>query len=122
MYGERQSGNSSVSISVIDAAFDDINKISIELSQELSNFGQNSNYVEARSILTKVSVLLGYMISVRNQLVIFKRQSSITGNAVAKDYLNELKVQMDGLKSIAYSYGAILSSMQEQNRLDSKLQ
>jgi hypothetical protein len=54
-------------------------------------------------------------------LLILKRQSSIAGNAQAKEYLNELKVQMDGLKSITYSYGAIYSALNETKKLDQKL-
>jgi hypothetical protein len=116
-----QSREYSVSIGVIDSAFDDINKNSIELTQLLNDFSEKNTAQEAQKILCKTSVLLGYMISVRNQLLIFKRQSSLAGNATAKDYLNELKVQMDGLKSILYAYGAIHTALNETNKLDQKM-
>lgn len=111
----------SVSISTIDAAFDDINTNLIELTKLLNSFNSQSSIQDAQNILTQVSVQIGYMISIRNQLIIFKRENVMAGSSIAKEYLNELKVQMDGLKSIAYSYGAILSAMQESKKLDQKL-
>lgn len=116
-----QSQECSVNLTVIDAAFDDINRNSIELTQLLSDFSESSSAMDAQNILTKSSILVGFMISLRNQLLIFKRQSSIAGNATAKEYLNELKVQMDGLKSITYSYGAIFTALQEKQKLDQKM-
>lgn len=116
-----QSGESSVNLTLIDSAFEDINANSIELTQLLNGFTSDSTAREAQEILTKVSVLIGFMISLRNQLLIFKKQSSLAGNATAKEYLNELKVQMDGLKSLAYTYGAIYTSLQEKQKLDQKL-
>ena len=110
-----------VNLTLIDQAFDDINANSIELTKLLSEFNQNSTALDAQNILTQSSILIGYMISLRNQLLILKRQSSIAGNAQAKEYLNELKVQMDGLKSITYSYGAIYSALNETKKLDQKL-
>jgi hypothetical protein len=117
----KQHQECSVSIATIDSAFDDINANSIELTKTLNSFGPNSTARDAQNILTQTSVLIGYMISLRNQLLILKRQSSIAGGAQAKEYLNELKVQMDGLKSITYSYGAIYSALHESNKLDQKL-
>ena len=116
-----QSQECSVNLTVIDEAFDDINRNSIELTQLLSSFSESSSAMDAQNILTKASILVGFMISLRNQLLIFKRQSSIAGNATAKEYLNELKVQMDGLKSITYSYGAIFTALQEKQKLDQKM-
>lgn len=117
-YGE---STSTVNLATIDSAFDDINKSSIELTELLNSFNSKSTAAEAQNILVKANVLIGYMIAIRNQLLIFKRQSSIAGNATAKEYLNELKVQMDGLKSITYSYGSIFSSLQESKKLDQKM-
>ena len=116
-----QSKEYSINLANIEEAFNDINTNSIELTKLLANFTEQSTVFDAQNILTKVSILIGYMISIRNQLIIFKKQSSLSGNAIAKDYLNELKVQMDGLKSIAYSYGGILSALIENKKLDLKL-
>lgn len=116
-----QSKNNSINLTHIEEAFNDLNSNSIELTQLLAEFDSNATYQAAQNILTKISVSIGYMISIRNQLMIYKRQSSLAGNATAKEYLNELKVQMDGLKSIAYAYGAIYTSLQESKRLDQKL-
>ena len=117
----RQSKECAVSLANIEAAFNDVNKNSIELTQLLADFDEDSKALDAQNILTRASVLIGYMISIRNQLLIYKRQSSLAGNAVAKDYLNELKVQMDGLKSITYTYGAIYSALNETEKLNQKL-
>lgn len=108
----------SVNLETIDSAFEDVNRASIELTELLNNFTENSNLHDAQNILTKASVLIGYLISIRNQLLIFKRQASLTGNATAKEYLNELKVQMDGLKSITYAYGAILTALNDGRKFD----
>lgn len=116
-----QSKECVISLNNIDKAFDDINANSIELTELLADFDSESTASDAQNIITKTSVLIGYMISIRNQLMIFKRQNSLAGSAIAKDYLNELKVQMDGLKSITYSYGAIFSSLIENKKLDQKL-
>lgn len=116
-----QSKNNSVNLAHIDEAFDDLNANSIELTKLLAEFDSNATYERAQNILTKVSISIGYMIALRSQLMIYKRQSSLAGNATAKEYLNELKVQMDGLKSIAYAYGAIYTSLQESKKLDQKL-
>lgn len=121
MYIPHQKQDRSVSLDVIDSAFEDINKNSIELTKLLNEFSDDSSAVDAQNVLVKSSILIGYMISLRNQLLIFKRESSIAGNATAKEYLNELKVQMDGLKSIMYAYGAILSAVQESKKLDQKM-
>lgn len=110
-----------INLALIDEAFNDINANSIELTKLLSEFNENSTALDAQNILTQSSILIGYMISLRNQLLLLKRQSSIAGNAQAKEYLNELKVQMDGLKSITYSYGAIYSALNETKKLDQKL-
>lgn len=117
----RQSKECAVSLANIEAAFSDVNTNSIELTQLLADFDEDSKALDAQNILTRASVLIGYMISIRNQLLIYKRQSSLAGNAVAKDYLNELKVQMDGLKSITYTYGAIYSALNETEKLNQKL-
>lgn len=117
----RQSKECAVSLANIEAAFSDVNTNSIELTQLLADFDEDSKASDAQNILTRASVLIGYMISIRNQLLIYKRQSSLAGNAVAKDYLNELKVQMDGLKSITYTYGAIYSALNETEKLNQKL-
>nr|DAD80565.1 MAG TPA: hypothetical protein [Siphoviridae sp. ctYh54] len=117
----RQSKECAVSLANIEAAFNDVNTNSIELTQLLADFDEDSKALDAQNILTRASVLIGYMISIRNQLLIYKRQSSLAGNAVAKDYLNELKVQMDGLKSITYTYGAIYSALNETEKLNQKL-
>ena len=117
----KQSQECTVNIAVIDSAFDDINTNSIELTKLLNDFTENSCALDAQKIIMKANVLLGFMISLRNQLLIFRRQSSIAGNATAKDYLNELKVQMDGLKSIIYSYSSIYAALQEKAKLDQKL-
>ena len=116
-----QSKECAVSLANIEAAFNDVNTNSIELTQLLADFDEDSKALDAQNILTRASVLIGYMISIRNQLLIYKRQSSLAGNAVAKDYLNELKVQMDGLKSITYTYGAIYSALNETEKLNQKL-
>ena len=116
-----QPKNNSVNLAHIDEAFDDLNTNSIELTKLLAEFDSNATYAGAQNILTKVSISIGYMIALRSQLMIYKRQSSLAGNATAKEYLNELKVQMDGLKSIAYAYGAIYTSLQESKKLDQKL-
>lgn len=116
-----QPKNNSVNLAHIDEAFDDLNTNSIELTKLLAEFDSNATYERAQNILTKVSISIGYMIALRSQLMIYKRQSSLAGNATAKEYLNELKVQMDGLKSIAYAYGAIYTSLQESKKLDQKL-
>ncbi len=121
MYGNCREPENSVNLSTIDSAFDDINRSSVELAELLNSFNEKSNANDAQNILVKVNVLLGYMIAVRNQLLLFKRHSSIAGNATAKEYLNELKVQMDGLKSITYSYGSIFSSLAESRKLDQKM-
>lgn len=110
-----------VNLALIDSAFDDINTISIELAQLLNTFQTSPSSDAALNILTKANVLIGFMISLRNQLLLFKRQSSIAGNSAAKDYLNELKIQMDGLKSITYSYGNIYTSLLESKKLDQKM-
>ena len=117
----RQSKECAVSLANIEAAFNDVNTNSIELTQLLADFDEDSKALDAQNILTRASVLIGYMISIRNQLLIYKRQSSLAGNAVAKDYLNELKAQMDGLKSITYTYGAIYSALNETEKLNQKL-
>lgn len=116
-----QPKNNSVNLAHIDEAFDDLNTNSIELTKLLAEFDSNATHERAQNILTKVSISIGYMIALRSQLMIYKRQSSLAGNATAKEYLNELKVQMDGLKSIAYAYGAIYTSLQESKKLDQKL-
>lgn len=117
----RQPKECAVSLTNIENAFNDVNANSIELTELLANFDSDSTSADAQNIITKAAVLIGYMISIRNQLMLYKKQSSITGNAVAKDYLNELKVQMDGLKSITYSYGAIFSALIETEKLNQKL-
>ena len=116
-----QPKNNNVNLAHIDEAFDDLNTNSIELTKLLAEFDSNATYERAQNILTKVSISIGCMIALRSQLMIYKRQSSLAGNATAKEYLNELKVQMDGLKSIAYAYGAIYTSLQESKKLDQKL-
>ena len=111
----------SVNLSTIESAFSDINTNAIELTKLLSEFDQNSKRPDAQNILVKANILIGYMIAIRNQLLLYKRQGGLSANAVAKDYLNELKVQMDGLKAITYSYGAIYSAFGETQNLENKM-
>lgn len=121
MYRDYRESTNCVNLNTIDSAFDDINKSSIELTELLNSFDGNSTANDAQNILVKANVLIGYMIAIRNQLLIFKRHTSIAGNATAKEYLNELKIQMDGLKSITYSYGSIFTSLAESKKLDQKM-
>lgn len=111
----------SVNLNVIEEAFSDINTNAIELTRLLSEFNENSKRLDAQNILVKANILIGYMIAVRNQLLIYKRQGGLSATAVAKDYLSELKVQMDGLKAITYSYGSIYSAFGETQNLENKM-
>ena len=117
---EPRNQKSSVSLAVVESAFVDINNSSIELTQKLGEFNSSSTKVDASEIMTKASLLIGYMISVRNQLLIYKKEG-LSANSIAKEYLTELKIQMDGLKTILYAYGNIFSSIGEQENLNNQM-
>ena len=63
MYIPHQKQDRSVSLDVIDSAFEDINKNSIELTKLLNEFSDDSSAVDAQNVLVKSSILIGYMIS-----------------------------------------------------------
>ena len=122
MYGKsRITSEPSISLDVIEQAFEELNKLSIELTKLLSEYCGESPRAKTQEILVAANLMQGYMISVRNQLFIFKRTGGLSASAVAKDYLSELKVQMDSLKSIVYSYGAIFTAQGEVSNLTSKM-
>ena len=60
-----------VNLSTIENAFSDINTNAIELTKMLSEFDSKTTQIDAGKILVKTNILIGYMIAIRNQLLIY---------------------------------------------------
>ena len=116
----RQLKNNEPSVSSI--AMEDIERNLNELTQLLNACDEQHDEKKIAQALTRTNVLIAFILLTRQQLIKELKHATMVQHSYLTKALSELKIQMDGLRSISYSYGPLLASVRDAGRMDQNMQ
>lgn len=106
---------------VTSIAMEDIERNLHELTELLNDCDNTHDEKKIAQALTRTNVLIAFILLTRQQLIKELKHATMVQHSYLTKALSELKIQMDGLRSISYSYGPLLASVRDTGRMDQNM-